>query len=62
MAVRQTENYSVIDLFDILAVTGLILLGAAVAIVGGWVAVLAYAGVVLIVAGVVGAVFQRGAL
>lgn len=50
-----------IDLFDILVVIGLILSGAAVAIVGGWVAVLAYAGVVLIVAGVVGAVLQRNA-
>lgn len=46
------------DLFDALFVLGLLLLGAAVALAWGWLAVLAYAGAILIVAGVTGAVMR----
>jgi hypothetical protein len=47
------------DLFDVLVCLGLLVLAMALGLAWGWIAVLAYAGTVLIVAGIVGAV-NRG--
>lgn len=49
----------VVDLFDVLVVLGLLLVGLALWMTWGPVAVLAYAGTVLIVAGLAGAISNK---
>lgn len=46
------------DLFDGLVLVGVLVLAVVVALVWGWLALLAYLGVVLIVAGMTGAVLR----
>jgi hypothetical protein len=47
------------DAYDWLVVVGLILLGVALWLAWGWVAALAYAGTVLLAAGVMGAAIKQ---
>lgn len=46
------------DLFDVIFVLGLLLLGAAVGLAWGWIGAIAYIGVVLLIVGLVGAVMR----
>lgn len=49
------------DLFDWLVAVGLLLLGLAVGLAWGWLAVLAYVAVLLIVVGIAGSLFRTRA-
>ncbi len=55
------EERSLMDLFDWLVIVGIGILGLALWLVWGWVAVLAYVGVLAVVVGLVGAMLREEA-
>jgi len=49
-----------LDIFDVLILLGLVILGLAIGLTWGWVSSLAYGGVVLVAAGAVGVLTRVG--